>query len=239
MTTEKPAPQRVLVEMDLEQYKLLQAIGQDIRAQDNRCTDAPIFIVREKKRLYGVDPDYHSSHVVVWIDQDNDHAEADAEEHERIEAAWEESGDVPEGWTRTAYKEHWEFVTACFTEAGCKEYLRCNAHNLGETQISPVDPRVFAASSFRNDEFRVVRKFLNTLAPNASEVVPAEKLAAEFLQLEQPGENCYKQTLWFGPVREPKSSRVRLAQGVQLDSLYECCLSVLTQIVKQARGEQP
>jgi hypothetical protein len=239
VTTEKPVPQRVLVEMDVEQYKLLQAIGQDIRAQDNRCTDIPIFIVREKKRLYGVDPDYDSSHVVVWIDQDNEYAEADAEERTRLEAAWEESGDVPEGWTRTAYKEYWEFVTACFTEAGCKEYLRCNAHNLSETQISPVDPRVFAASSFRNDEFRVVRKFLNTLVLNAPVVVPAEKLAAEFLDLRDSSGPDKSQTLWLDMKHTDSNHCVQLAHGDDIRPIYDGCLSILTGLVKRARGEQP
>ncbi len=237
MTTEKPAPQRVLVEMDMEQYKLLQAIGQDIRNQDNRCTDAPIFIVREKKRIYGVDPDYDSSHVVVWIDHENDHAEADAEEHARLEEVWEESGDVPDQWTRTAYKEHWEFVTACFTEAACIEYLRCNGHNLGETQITSVDPRVFAASSFRNDEFRVVRKFLKTLVPNAPEIVPAEKLAAEFLDLRGSDGPHNAQTLWLDLKHGEGSHCVQLAHGEDIRPIYDGCLAILTGLIKRARGE--
>jgi hypothetical protein len=50
--------------------------------------------------------------------------------------------------------EYWEFVTACFTEEGCKEYLRQDGHNLrGEVEI-------FVAGGYRNDEWEAVREHL-------------------------------------------------------------------------------
>lgn len=135
----------------------VQEIAARLVTQDNRATDCPIFIVQEKRRVYGFDPAY--SDKVAWINSDGD--EADSEEHARLEAEYEETYEEPEGWTRTAFEDEWHYVTACFTEAGCDEYIQRNRHNhRGEL-------RSYAASSYRNDEFRVVRDFLLAIGGGA------------------------------------------------------------------------
>jgi hypothetical protein len=131
----------------------IKDIAEQIRTQDNRMTHNPIFIVQEKRRIYGFDPAYTNGDDIVWIDSANDCAEADSEERERLEAEWGDTGEEPDGWTRTACQDRWEFVTACFTEEGCKDYLRQNGHNLGET-------RIYVASGYRNDEWEAVREHL-------------------------------------------------------------------------------
>ena len=136
----------------------LVEIGQRLRTQDNRATDAPIFIVEEQRRTYGFDPAY--SDEVVWIDDEGD--EADAEKRASLEAEWDETDEEPDGWTRTCYQDSWEYVTACFTEAGCRDYLRRNGHNHRGAL------RVYAATSHRNEEWRVVRALLMALAGGAS-----------------------------------------------------------------------
>lgn len=228
------------ISVNEEQFKTLQAIGHRIRTQDNWCTDEPMFIVEQKRRTYGVDPDYSDKHIVVWIDSDNDYTDADPEEHERLEAKWNDDGEVPEGWTRTAYKEDWVFVTACFTENGCEDYLASNRHNLVEPRVSTQPAtRTFAGGSYRNEEFRTVRKFLSEIHIQAP-IVPAEKLAAEFLQLDGSGENGSAQTLWLVAKHDDErgSDRVQLAHGTELGPIHEGCLSIITQLVKQARGEK-
>lgn len=127
-------------------------IAQRLVEQDTRATDAPIFIVEEKHRVYGFDPAYTDD--IVWIDTANDCVEADAEEHARLEAA----EDEPDGWTRTGYRDEWRFVTACFTEAGCEDYIARNKHR------HRGDLRIYAAGSYRNDEWRAVRDLLISLA---------------------------------------------------------------------------
>lgn len=125
-------------------------IGHLIRTQDNRITDAPLFIVQEQKRTYGFDPAY--SDKFVWLDCEGD--EVDAEEQARIEKLRDNGEVIQVGWTRTAYQDEWHFVTACFTEAGCNDYIARNGHShRGKL-------RVFADSSYRNEEFRAVRAFL-------------------------------------------------------------------------------
>ena len=73
--------------------------------------------------------------------------------HELLMAAVQGDGE-PQDWTRTGYQDTWHFVTACFTEAGCNDYIRLNGHNhRGKL-------RTYAASSYRNEEWRTVRSFL-------------------------------------------------------------------------------
>ena len=130
-------------------------IGKRLLTQDNRATDCPIFIVQEKRRTYGFDTDYASDAEIVWRHCDGD--EADPEERARLEALYDAGEDGPEEWTRMAYQDSWEYVTACFTEAGCADYIRRNKHNHREL-------RIYAAGSWRNDEWRAVRDLLVALA---------------------------------------------------------------------------
>lgn len=136
-------------------------IAQRLLTQDNRATDCPIFIVQEKRRTYGFDTNYADDNV-VWLNDPNDHVEASPEEHARLEAEWDEDGKEPQDWTRTAYQDTWEHVTSCFTETGCQEYIRRNRHNhRGEL-------RIYAAGSWRNDEWRAVRDWLVAMAGPAA-----------------------------------------------------------------------
>lgn len=127
-------------------------VGRLIRTQDNRSTDAPLFIVQERKRTYF---DSAWSDDVVWISDES--VEADPEQHAQFEEKWQCDGGRPKGWTRTHYKDDWRFVTACFTEQGCKDYIADNGHNHSGNL------RVYAGSSYRNAEWRAVRDFLASL----------------------------------------------------------------------------
>ena len=128
----------------------LQAIGERIRTQDNRATSAPLFIVQEKKRLYGIDSNYTDD--FVWIHTAGECEEADEDEAKRL-FRLEDEGNDDSDWTKTGYVDQWLFVTACFTEKGCQEYIDANRHNLK-------NPRIYAASAYRNEEFISVREFL-------------------------------------------------------------------------------
>lgn len=126
-------------------------IGAELRGQDNRATAAPIFIVQKLRRVYGFDPQWGGD--VVWM---FDHDEVDAEEAVQLEAQFEAGEEEPDGYTRTCYQDTWEFVTACFTEAGAKAYIQAEGHNLKQ-------PRIYAHGSYRNEEWRAVRDLLLSL----------------------------------------------------------------------------
>jgi hypothetical protein len=128
------------------------AIIERLHTQDNRITADPLFAVQQKRRIYGVDPERCDA--VVWLDETGDYREADAEEH----ALFEKAETAPDGWYRTGYIDQWEFVTGCFTEQGCKDFIACNGHNLKE-------PRIYAYGAYRNAEFIALRKWLMSLRP--------------------------------------------------------------------------
>jgi len=114
----------------------LAAIGARIRSQDNLATAGPIFVVQQKRRLYGLDPAY--TETFVWMNSDGE----EADENERA--------------TRVGYLDQWEFVTACFTQGAAQRFIDENAHNLKE-------PRIFVESSYRNYEWQAVREYLKAV----------------------------------------------------------------------------
>ncbi|GJH00231.1 hypothetical protein [Paraburkholderia terrae] len=128
----------------------LQSIHTALHTQDNRITAAPMFAVQQRKRVYGIDTEYDP--IIVWVGEEG--SEADAEEAAELEAAYDEDGTTyKDGYRRVGYHEYWEFVTACFTEQGCKDYLARNGHNLHET-------RIYAYGTYRNTEWSTIRDFL-------------------------------------------------------------------------------
>ena len=113
-------------------------ISDRLRTQDNRCTAEPMFCVQEKKRDVGYDPQY-SDGDTIWINmQSGDYEEVEPE---------------TEGAEEFGYKDRWETVMVCFTEDGCKNYLRQNGHNHRET-------RIYVESFLRCDEMIRIRQWL-------------------------------------------------------------------------------
>ncbi|MGL7224931.1 ead/Ea22-like family protein [Salmonella sp. NW96] len=125
------------------------AIGKNILSQDNRITSDPMFCVYQKREIV-VDADYDYGRI-VWVDEDGN--EANECQRMRLELLHENFREPPEKWRRVALKEIDDFVTCCFTEQGCKDYLACNGHNLRL-------PFIYVKSGFRNAEFISVRNWL-------------------------------------------------------------------------------
>lgn len=124
-------------------------IGENLRTQDNRVTSDPMFCVFQKREIV-TDEDYEHDRI-VWIDEDGN--EATAHQRRRLELLHENSREAPEKWRRIAVKEINDFVTCCFTEQGCKDYLACNGHNLRL-------PFIYVKSGFRNAEYQNMRNWL-------------------------------------------------------------------------------
>jgi hypothetical protein len=122
-----------------------------MRTQDNRCTKDPVFLVQQRKRHYGLDPQWSDD--VVWLD-DEGHEVTDKAELDRIEAAYQNEGwEEPDGYTRTAYIDQWEFVQAFFTEHEAQRYIDANRHRM-------CDPRIYVDSAYRNREWQRVSALL-------------------------------------------------------------------------------
>ncbi len=139
-----------IAELESRTVKLspeLYTIGDLIRTQDNRITDQPMFVVFQKCEIIGSDE--HSPSRICWVWDGEEVSELRAK---RLEALYQDGRDT-RGYDRYAMQEVDEFVTACFTEHGCKDYLRQNGHNLRL-------PYIYACGSFRNNEYQLVRNWL-------------------------------------------------------------------------------
>lgn len=134
-----------------DQIEDIKAIGERLRTQDNRATSHPLFVVQQRRRIYGIHPNWTDD--TCWLNE----GEVGADEAAKLEVEWRESRLEPEGYTRTGYIDTWVFVTACLTEGGAKDYIRLNGHNLRE-------PRIYADSAYRNREMIALRGFLAALA---------------------------------------------------------------------------
>jgi hypothetical protein len=134
----------------------LRQIGDRLRNQDNRCTANPIFQVRGKERIYGLD--LSASDEAVWMDDEWNPVDipedADPEE-------------PPHGLTVARYTTRWKVLMVAFTEQGCIEHLRLNGHNYRMFD----EVGIYVDSLNRCPEMIAIREFLIGLpAPQAGEV---------------------------------------------------------------------
>jgi hypothetical protein len=145
-----------MAERDQLKAKLeeLESIGALINSQDNRCTDQPMFAVMEKRGMITLDTHNHDR--IEWVETESgDYCEADETKARRLEALHQGHRDTP-GWERYAIKDVDVFVTACFTEQGCKDFLAREGHNHRK-------PFIYASGSYRNSEYQSVRNWLKSL----------------------------------------------------------------------------
>lgn len=153
-------------------------VGELIRTQDNRCTADPIFVV-EQKRTYVGSEGYGESRL-EWIDEDGNTADEKVAAH--LERNYKASFVEPKKWRRLFVFDVWEFVTACFTEQGCKDYLARDGHNLKE-------PRIYAYGTYRNSEYQTIRNALSVAHPKEQD----SERAGKWL----PVDGCQDGDVWF------------------------------------------
>ena len=149
----------------------MEKIGKLIREQDNRITDQPMFIVQQKRRICGMADGYADAY--AWVHKDEGH-EADEVLSARLTAKARDCRSTGK-WEQIGYQDIWEFVTACFTEKGCDDFIAVNGHNLTE-------PRIYADGSYRNKEFRAVRGYLMGLP--GPELAERDRLRVEVERLK-------------------------------------------------------
>lgn len=133
-----------------DQKQQLAEIGERLRTQDNRIRADPIFIVEEAEKVWGVGDDYADG--FAWLNENDPEQHASDLEAAGLEAKRRQGEDTAP-WHRVGYVERWRFVTACFTEKGCQSFIECNGHNLRQ-------PRIYAASGYRNAEWQLLRQTL-------------------------------------------------------------------------------
>lgn len=131
----------------------LYEIAERLRTQDNRITADPLFAVQ--RLVKDIVPEGYGDDYEWAETESGDYNVADERTATRLDALHDGYRDTGK-WQRFYYRERWEFVTACFTEAAANEHIRLNGHNIGKT-------RVYAYSAFRNPEMIKLRKWLMEL----------------------------------------------------------------------------
>jgi hypothetical protein len=125
----------------------ISELAAKISASDPQATADPLYCVFQKRRIYGIDPEYTDN--LAWVNSDECHT-ADDEEFAELEAEYQLNGEEQDGWRRVGYRDVGEFVTACFSDEGARDYIRINGHNLHA-------PFVYVASMYRNQEMVELR----------------------------------------------------------------------------------
>jgi len=141
---------------DFATNEVLRDLAEQLRTQDNAITENPIFVVQQRRRLYGYNSDeYSQEDCVVGIEwfSDEYQDEADEAQHKAFQAYWREHHEEPEGWRRVGYIDLWEFVQPFLTRKGAEKFIAENRHNLKS-------PRVYVESGYRNGEWKFLREFI-------------------------------------------------------------------------------
>ncbi|WP_270820405.1 hypothetical protein [Aeromonas sp. Y311-2] len=128
---------------------ILERLQLSLNTQSNRCTADPFFCVFSKREIV-VDAEFDHDKIVWWNTEEHiDACERTTRWLDYREETYRSTGD----WVKVAIKEVDEFVTACFTEQGCKDFLEIQGHNLRK-------PFIYVTGLFRNREMIALRDAL-------------------------------------------------------------------------------
>lgn len=130
----------------------LNDIAHNLRNQDNLYTSFPIYEVQEQQLITGIDTDYTDN--IGWFDTDSGSL-ADDDEAKELEAKFDETSEVPEGWIRGGYDHRWEQVASFFTQKAAEQYMATNSHR-HEGEL-----RMYVNSAYRNPEWKELRRLLS------------------------------------------------------------------------------
>lgn len=92
----------------------------------------PIFIVQKRERIAGFDPQYTGDY--VWINRENDHAEADARTTRRLEALDYSNRDTG-AWEKVYFIDRWDYVCAHFTQEAAEAFIARKKHDYEELRV--------------------------------------------------------------------------------------------------------
>lgn len=135
-----------------ERYSALVEIGAAIDADlrhNNHHTAEPIFLVEQRRRIYGMDSDYTDE--FEWLSEEG--SQIDDTRARRLEALYQGGCIDSEhrGYRRACYIDRWEFVQPFFTRQAAQSYIDANAHRM-------TDPRIMVDSAYRNPEWQAIRR---------------------------------------------------------------------------------
>ncbi|MGE0973191.1 hypothetical protein ACQFN5_28675 (plasmid) [Klebsiella sp. WOUb02] len=127
-------------------------ISHRLRIQSSQKVSDPLYCVYEQLEII-VDADYEYDRI-TWID--DQHREAKESQAFQLSQNYKAGKLDNDKWHRVALKEIDVFVTCCFTEHGCKDFIALNRQKLRK-------PFIQAKSGLYNVEYQTVRNWLYKL----------------------------------------------------------------------------
>jgi hypothetical protein len=103
------------------------------------CTANPIFLVQKRERVYGFDSQYIDDY--IWINVDNDHAEADTRTAKRLDALDDDGRDTSP-WEKVYYVDRWEYVSTHLTKEAAEAFIVHKKHDYAQLRVY-VDCQVY------------------------------------------------------------------------------------------------
>lgn len=140
-------------------------IGSLLKTQDNRITADPIFMVQERHRVYGLNPEFSDD--CEWRDVDSgDYVPATPEQAPELDRLL--SANLPTyiddvEFDQIYYTDIWINVQPFFTEAAAQQWISNNQHNYER----PL--RIYAESAHNNPEWKAIRRWLMLKARSDSD----------------------------------------------------------------------
>lgn len=120
--------------------KIVGEVGDEMQTEDCRMTADPIWIVYDKKKIYGMDEEHCDD--FDWLDSNCDYDPVDVDnledegEEKKLEGldGYEKDRALEKmGYVKAFYIVNKEvFKTAHFTESGANAYIKTNRHNLND-----------------------------------------------------------------------------------------------------------
>ena len=154
----------------------LTQIANQLNTQNNHATSHPIFLVQQRHRIYGMDPEYTNDY--EWSDtEDREAGEPDNFTIEDLDRSYEVGGYIGT-YEKVYYKDIWMFVQCFFTEEAAIQYIQANKHNL-------IAPRIYVESAYRNYEWQDIRTHLMS-TPTPSNPSPSAQSAPSVPQTTTP-----------------------------------------------------
>lgn len=99
---------------------------------NDHCTRDPLFIVEKRERVTGFDSDYCDDY--IWINFDNDHAEADTRTTKRLDAL-DDAGRETGAWKKVYYVDRWEYVSAHLTKEAAEAFIARKKHDYDQLRV--------------------------------------------------------------------------------------------------------
>jgi hypothetical protein len=132
--------------MEQDSRIFLENLAKELRTQDNTITSYPIYVVQQKKEIWGNYNGGGNGIIYFWID-DPEYWWRTKEEAEKAVLEYNQKLDNFDDYIeKIEYIISWEYLTAHLTKKAAELYIKHNSHNLNEL-------RIYIESQYRCHEF--------------------------------------------------------------------------------------